>query len=450
MPKNTFRMLMAALAGSVAFIAALLLLDIPARIITGNHAQIAIQFLDAMRPPMLAIEKAEGSSSMPAAMATFTQSATELRKRVAQYLEASQYNQVLHEHVIQLSRVIDKWLNNEKALWEYRISLVEARDSLEKLKQLELRHEAAIDEFLNAMEVLALGEQPIHQDIDRGRQASQILQILAILLVLYLLSLIILFQHMTRKALLSSFHEVQQARHNLAQQVSVRTQELERSNKELESFSYAVSHDLRAPLRSINGFSEALLEDNSDQLDDTGKDYLRRVSAAARHMGELIDAMLVLSRVTRKDIRHSDVDLSKAVTEIAGELHNQDPSRTVEWRISDNLHTEGDIDLLHIALENLLGNAWKYSSRNTGTTSIEFGAMEQKGEQVFFVRDNGCGFNTDYSDKLFMAFQRLHGKEYEGTGIGLATVQRIIQRHQGRVWAESTMGEGSTFYFTLG
>jgi light-regulated signal transduction histidine kinase (bacteriophytochrome) len=228
----------------------------------------------------------------------------------------------------------------------------------------------------------------------------------------------------------------------LEQQVKILTQEL-------ESFSYAVSHDLGAPLRSIKGFSEALLEDHSEQLDDTGKDYLRRVSAAARRMGELIDAMLVLSRVARKDIRLTDVDLSKAARDIAEALHKQDPSRTVKWQISDGLHVEGDIDLLYIVLENLLGNAWKYSSRNTGETRIEFSVTEQDGQTVFFVRDNGCGFNTNYADKLFTVFQRLHGKEYEGTGVGLATVQRIIQRHQGRVWAESTPAEGSTFYFAF-
>ena len=588
MPKNKFRLLMAALAGIAAFVSALLLMDIPARIIKGNHAQIAIQHLDSMRPPMLAIEKTEDALSKTADMAAFTRSATELRTRVARYRETSQYNEELHKRVTQFSRVIDNWLTSEKALWEYRNSLAAATGSLEKLQQLEVQHNAAIGEFLNAMEVLALGERPIHQDIEQGRQASQRLQILAVLLVLYLLSLIIIFQRMAKKTLLTSFHEVQEARRDLAQReqylsltldsigdaviatdvqghvtrmnpvaeqltgwsendalklplkqifhivnamtrepvadpvekvlqsgktvglanhtvlisrsgeeyqiadsgapirdddgrilgvilvfrdvtreyrlqaeirahrdelehrVSIRTQELEQSNKELESFSYAVSHDLRAPLRSINGFSEALLEDNCDQLDDRGKDYLKRVSAAARHMGELIDAMLILSRVTRKDIRHTDVDLTKAANEIVEALRKQAPSRDVEWRISENLHAEGDIDLLYIALENLLGNAWKYSSRNTGKTCIEFGAMEQEGKQVFFVRDNGCGFNTDYSDKLFATFQRLHGKDYEGTGIGLATVHRIIQRHHGQIWADSTQGEGSTFYFTLG
>lgn len=588
MPKATFRLLMASLAGIAVFIGTLFLLDTPARIKAGEHAQIAIQSLDAMRPPMLAIAKAGETSTKTADIATFDRSATELKNRVRQYLESSRYNEELHNRVRQFSQVIDDWLRNERALLEYRNNLAAAENSLEILQQLKARHSAAIDEFLNAMEVLALGEHPIHQDIGRGRQASQRLQILAALLVLYLLSLIVIYQRIAKTTLLKSFHEVQEARRDLAQReqylaltldsigdaviatdvqgrvtrmnpvaeqltgwpekeavrlplkqvfhivnamtrvpvadpvekvlqsgeivglanhtilisrrgeerqiadsgapirddngrilgvilvfrdvtdeyrmqaeirahrdeleqrVSLRTQELEQSNKELESFSYAVSHDLRAPLRSINGFSEALLEDNSDQLDDTGKDYLRRISSAARHMGELIDAMLVLSRVTRKDIRHTDTDLSKAANEIAEELGKQDPSRDVEWRISENLHAEGDIDLMHIVLENLLGNAWKYSSKNTGRSCIEFGAMEQDGEKVFFVRDNGCGFNTGYSEKLFAAFQRLHGKEYEGTGIGLATVQRIIQRHKGRVWADSSKGNGSTFYFTLG
>lgn len=588
MPKNTFRLLMASLAGIAVFIAALFLLDIPARIKAGNHAQIAMQYLDAMRPPMLAIGKTDNTPSKTSDMTAFDRFVADLRDRVRQYLDASQYNEELHNHVRQLSQVIDNWLRNEQALREHRNSLAVPENRLEILQRLEAGRSAAIDEFLNAMEVLALGEHTIHQDIDRGRQASQRLQVLAVLLLLYLLSLIIIFQRMAKTTLLKSFHEVQEARRDLAQReqylsltldsigdaviatdvqgrvtrmnpvaeqltgwpkkdairrplkqvfhivnavthepvadpvekvlqsgkivglanhtvlisrrgeeyqiadsgapirddngrilgvilvfrdvteeyrlqaeirahrdeleqrVSLRTQELEQSNKELESFSYAVSHDLRAPLRSINGFSEALLEDNCDQLDETGKDYLTRISAAARHMGELIDAMLVLSRVTRKDIRHTDVDLSKAAHEITEDLRKRDPAREVEWRISENLHAEGDIDLIHIVLENLLGNAWKYSSKNTGKTCIEFGAMEQEGEQVFFVRDNGCGFNTDYSGKLFAAFQRLHGKEYEGTGIGLATVQRIIQRHKGRIWADSSLGDGSTFYFTLG
>jgi light-regulated signal transduction histidine kinase (bacteriophytochrome) len=254
---------------------------------------------------------------------------------------------------------------------------------------------------------------------------------------------------MTRSHHTRDAHPASEAQSDLEQQVQILTRELEQSNKELESLSYAVSHDLRAPLRSINGFSEALLEDYSDQLDETARDYLQRVTGAARHMSELIDAMLVLSRVTRKEIRQTDVDLSAAARHIAGKLREQDPSRTVEWNIHEGLHGEGDAELLHIVLENLLGNAWKYTGKNTGETCIEFAAAEQGGRTVYFVHDNGCGFNTRYADKLFTAFQRLHGKEYEGAGIGLAIVHRIIQRHQGRVWAESVPGEGSTFYFTF-
>ena len=167
-------------------------------------------------------------------------------------------------------------------------------------------------------------------------------------------------------------------------------------------------------------------------------------------MGELIDALLILSRVTRKDIRHTDVNLSQVAGEIIRELVKQAPERDVEWIISPGLHAKGDSDLLRITLENLLGNAWKYSNRNTGRTRIEFGSVELNGEQVFFVRDNGCGFNDKYIDKLFTAFQRLHGNEFEGTGIGLATVHRIISRHNGRIWAKNNTDEGCTFYFTLG
>jgi len=252
---------------------------------------------------------------------------------------------------------------------------------------------------------------------------------------------ILVFRDVTEEYRLQA--EILAHRDELEQRVSERTQEL-------ESFSYAVSHDLRAPLRSIQGFSDALLEDNVSQLDDEGKDHLQRIFSAARRMSELIDALLVLSRVTRADIHHTDVNLSDAAHNIAEKLQEQDPSHVTEWQITDDLHVTGDADLLYAVLENLLGNAWKYSSRNSEKTCIEFGAIKQDNRQVFFVRDNGCGFNADYSDKLFTAFQRLHGNEYEGSGIGLATVQRIIKRHNGQVWAESESANGATFYFTVG
>ncbi len=226
--------------------------------------------------------------------------------------------------------------------------------------------------------------------------------------------------------------------------------QLEAANKELEAFSYSVSHDLRAPLRSIDGFSQALLEDCNDRLDESGKDYLGRVRGACLRMAQLIDDLLNLSRVSRGEMRMETVDLSGMAKEVVLELQKQAPERKGTFVIADNLIGKGDPQLLRVALENLLGNAWKYTSKHPAAR-IEFGAQRQPdGKTVFFVRDDGAGFDMAYAGKLFGAFQRLHGPaEFAGTGVGLATVQRIIHRHGGRVWAEGTVEQGAAFYFTL-
>jgi light-regulated signal transduction histidine kinase (bacteriophytochrome) len=225
--------------------------------------------------------------------------------------------------------------------------------------------------------------------------------------------------------------------------------ELKATNKELETFSYSVSHDLRTPLRGIDGFSHMLLEDYADELDDEGKDYLWRVRAGARRMGELIDALLGLSRLTRGEMRSESVDLSAMAGEISEDLRRAQPGREVEVLITPGLAANGDARLLHVALENLLGNAWKFTGEETHA-KIEFGAVRHDGTPVYYVRDNGVGFDQAYTGKLFGAFQRLHGAdEFEGTGIGLATVQRVVRRHGGRIWAEGEVGRGATFYFTL-
>jgi len=248
-----------------------------------------------------------------------------------------------------------------------------------------------------------------------------------------------------RRALL----EVQRLNTELEQRVTERTAELERANKELEAFSYSVSHDLRTPLRAIDGFSQALLEDYGTQFDATGTDYLMRVRGGAQRMGSLIDALLTLARVSRTSMREEKVDLTAIAEEIVGELRAANPERSVDIRITSQLNAIGDPYLLRIVLENLLNNAWKYSGKREHAV-IEFGMCNQDGESCFFVRDNGAGFDMAYANKLFGAFQRLHdAKEFMGTGVGLATVQRIIHRHGGRIWVAAAVDQGATFYFTL-
>jgi signal transduction histidine kinase len=226
---------------------------------------------------------------------------------------------------------------------------------------------------------------------------------------------------------------------------------LEGANNELEAFSYSVSHDLRAPLRTIDGFSRILLEDYADKLDEEGEDYLGRVRAASKHMDTLIEDLLDLSRVSRGPLRREVIDLSAMARSIARKLEGLQPERRVRFVAEEGVVAFGDANLLAVALENLLGNAFKFTQKEDEAT-IEFGAVPQRGGGVaYYVRDDGAGFDPRYADKLFGAFQRLHGAdEFEGTGIGLATVARIVHRHGGRVWAEGEVGEGATFYFTLG
>jgi len=257
------------------------------------------------------------------------------------------------------------------------------------------------------------------------------------------------FDAMTKR-LLKAFDEQRNEEERLRERVDERTAELQRSNREMESFSYSVSHDLRAPLRAVDGFSAALMEDCADKLDDDDLQMLRRIRAAAQRMGRLIDDMLELSRVSRSVLKADHTDLGRIAREVCEELQQAEPARRVDWRVGEDLFARGDRRLLRIVLTNLIGNAWKYTGK-LDRAEIEVGRTMQGGEPVFFVRDNGCGFDMAYVDNLFKPFSRLHGQgEFEGTGIGLATVQRIIERHHGRVWAEAVPGEGATFYFNLG
>jgi two-component system, NtrC family, sensor kinase len=254
-----------------------------------------------------------------------------------------------------------------------------------------------------------------------------------------------------REELLRKELEASEARaaRELAETRAALVDELERKNRELESFSYSVSHDLRAPLRSIDGFSQALIEDYAAALDETGQDYLRRVRSATARMAELIDDLLQLSRVGRAELRRQRVDLSAIARGVLGELQRQQPDRTVAASIHDRMVVDADVGLMKIVMENLLGNAWKFTAK-VESPCIDVGVTGGGSTDAFFVRDNGAGFDMSYANKLFRPFQRLHSEvDFPGTGIGLVTIQRVIERHGGRIWVEAAPGHGATFFFTL-
>jgi PAS domain S-box-containing protein len=235
----------------------------------------------------------------------------------------------------------------------------------------------------------------------------------------------------------------------LEERVALRTDELAAANRELEAFAYSVSHDLRAPLRAMDGFSQALLEDMAARLDTQGQDYLMRIRRASRKMSQLIDDLLALSRVTRRELRLARVDISELARESFQELSATAPDRQVEVTVEDGLWAMGDASLLRIALQNLVGNAWKYSSRTQKSEIAVTGGQDQT-NSVFSVTDNGAGFDMALVGRLFAPFQRLHtDSQFEGSGIGLATVERIVRRHGGRIWAESSPGEGACFSVSL-
>jgi PAS domain S-box-containing protein len=239
-------------------------------------------------------------------------------------------------------------------------------------------------------------------------------------------------------------------RDELERSVAERTVELTAVNRELEAFSYSVSHDLRAPLRALDGFSQVLLEDYAEKIDQQGRDYLGRIRAASQRMSHLIDDLIQLSRVTRSELRRDEVDFSALVSEVAAEIQDREPGRSVEVAIDAGVRVRGDARLLRVALMNLVGNAFKFT-RDAPHPRVEVGVTAGAEGRVYHVRDNGAGFDMAYAGKLFQPFQRLHARtEFEGTGIGLATVQRIVHRHGGRIWAEGTPGAGAAFHFTLG
>jgi signal transduction histidine kinase len=251
-------------------------------------------------------------------------------------------------------------------------------------------------------------------------------------------------------ALIVSRQEISELNASLEQRVADRTNQLDVANEELQAFSYSVSHDLRAPLRGIDGWSLALQEDCGEQLDAKGHEYLRRVRSEAQRMGDLIDDLLRLSRVTQSELSKVPVDISAMAQEIIAQFRLQTPQRDVSVTIQPDLAANADVGLLRVMLENLLENAWKFTSKTTQAI-IVLGQERHEDEFVFFVRDNGAGFDMEYASKLFSAFCRLHrSSEFSGTGIGLATVNRIVHRHGGRIWAKAAVNHGATFYFTLG
>lgn len=236
---------------------------------------------------------------------------------------------------------------------------------------------------------------------------------------------------------------------NRIQEIENLNRELEISNDELESFSHSVSHDLRAPLRHIEGFTSMLYENYSSQLNERGKTYIERTKASIQNMNTLIEDLLKLSRITRHKIQKEVVDLSDLALSIANSLKQSNTERLVKFSIQENITVHGDAGLLRIALENLIGNAWKYSGK-VQEALIEFGHAELYGMEAYFVRDNGVGFDSSAASNMFMPFKRFHSaSEFPGTGIGLSIVHRIIRRHGGRIWAESSVGNGATFYFTI-
>ena len=249
---------------------------------------------------------------------------------------------------------------------------------------------------------------------------------------------------------LDAERERDQVLRDLERRVAERTAELEVANRHLESFSYSVSHDLRAPLRAIDSFAGILMQDHAGQLDAEGLNYLERIVGGAQHMGALIEGMLAMGRILKVDLRRAIVDLTTLSVEVARELREGEPTRSVELVVGAGMRTMADPTLVRAVLTNLIGNAWKFTSKRANAR-VEIGQKgEEGGNTVFFVRDNGAGFDMRYATKLFGAFQRMHRQdEFPGTGVGLATVERIVSRHGGRIWADSEPGQGTTFYFTL-
>lgn len=365
---------------------------------------------------------------------------------------------------VRLGRILDESINEIYIFDSESLKFLQvnkgARENLgytiEELKGLapyDIKPEYTADEFIEFIKPLRDGErnvlsfETLHERKNGTTYPVEIILQLSTIVKPHVF--VAMVQDITERR--KSELELQEYQLHLQDMVEERTDDLKLANRELESFCYSVSHDLRAPLRSIDGFSQALLEDCSGTLDEEAKDYLGRVRASSQRMGELIDDLLNLSKVVRSEMNISEVRIGKLVRRVAEQLQAADSSRkNVRFSIDESLLARGDQRLILAMLENLLGNAWKFTAKEDNAM-IEFGAIEHDNGHAFYVKDNGAGFDEKYVHKLFEPFQRLHSMhEYEGSGIGLATVQRIIRRHGGDVWAEGEVGVGATIFFTLG
>ncbi len=396
------------------------------------------------------------------------------------------YNSALQELPPEIDRL--QWLTRDNQSQQARIVSLRAvlEERLSLLQQgINLRRSGRVDS-IHALVLSGTGKmqmdhlRDIADELDREEQRLLVIRVertrassrrarvtLGIASFIDFLLIILMFRYFARERFLrvaseeaaqrlavaraeaeANAAEVLELNKSLEERVRLRTVELETTNRELEAFSYSVSHDLRSPLRTIDGFSLALEEDYADAVDAVGKDYIKRVRSGVQRMGELIDALLQLSRITRAAIVRERFDLSELATAVTTELAEQNPARNITFTVQPSLGADADPKLLRVALENLLGNAVKFSAR-VPHAIIDFGWDAE--HNAWFIRDNGAGFDMHYAEKLFNAFNRLHGdKDFKGSGIGLATVARVIRRHHGTIWADSVVDHGATFWFTLG
>ncbi len=399
-------------------------------------------------------------------LAPYNTASRELSGELDEFARLTSDNASQQVRIVQMRAVLDQRLS----LLQQAINLRRAgvADGLHAMVvsgtgKLQMDHLRAIADEMEAEErrLLAIRVAESRVNSTRTRRTIGLASLLDLMLIVFMLRYFMRERALrlateevaanlarSRAQLEANAVELQALNQTLEERVRLRTVELETTNRELEAFSYSVSHDLRAPLRTIDGFSLALEEDYAETVGAAGKDYIKRVRTGVQRMGELIDALLQLSRITRAAIEREHFDLTALAQTIAADLREQNSERSIQFKIHDGLEADADPALLRVALENLFGNAVKFSAR-VEQAVIEFGWDGERA--AWFIRDNGAGFDMYYSEKLFNAFNRLHGdKDFKGSGIGLATVARVVRRHHGTIWADSVVGHGATFWFTLG